>query len=204
MKEYLKVSGHGEKVTELNELCVQLRHTSTRDEVDVINELLTNFTSLSIQKKEWQEPNDWQPLLENTGSTLDECRAALLTLSDHHPRKWLSSAWMLKRQTLNLQWRNSLCAYSEVKPIYFLFKESHIADDSKRIDRIVFTIIPNCHYIFGGFKVCRYILIEISWNLLYSSANNFSLNLLWEDGQYFKIACSKLLEFSEKLGKNWN
>ena len=52
MKEYLKVSGHGEKVTELNELCVQLRHTSTRDEVDVINELLTNFTSLSIQKKE--------------------------------------------------------------------------------------------------------------------------------------------------------
>ena len=51
MREYLHVrGGHDVDIDSLNELCSKLAVTSTKEEVDIVNDLLTNFTSLTIQK----------------------------------------------------------------------------------------------------------------------------------------------------------
>ena len=52
MKTYLQVSGEEDDATQLEDLCRQLQRTSTREEVDHVNNLLSDFASLSIQKKE--------------------------------------------------------------------------------------------------------------------------------------------------------
>lgn len=52
MKEYLHRAGQSEEVDQLDALCEQLKNTSTRQEVDAISELLSNFTSLTLEKSE--------------------------------------------------------------------------------------------------------------------------------------------------------
>ena len=52
MKTYLEIKGEKDDASQLDELCEQLRRTTTREEVDHVNSLLSDFTSLSIQKKE--------------------------------------------------------------------------------------------------------------------------------------------------------
>ena len=52
MKTYLEITGEKNDASQLDELCEQLRRTSTREEVDHVSNLLSDFASLSIQKKE--------------------------------------------------------------------------------------------------------------------------------------------------------
>ena len=51
MKTYLNISGRTEDASQLEELCDKLKHVSTREDVDHVNQLLTNFASLAIEKK---------------------------------------------------------------------------------------------------------------------------------------------------------
>ena len=50
MKTYLNVSGLGVTTEQVNQLCQQLERSSTREEVDAVNTLLADFTSLTIKK----------------------------------------------------------------------------------------------------------------------------------------------------------
>ncbi|KAK2177940.1 hypothetical protein NP493_569g01083 [Ridgeia piscesae] len=50
MKEYLQQSGREKELSELDMLCDKLEHTSTREQLDVVGGLISNFTSLSIEK----------------------------------------------------------------------------------------------------------------------------------------------------------
>jgi hypothetical protein len=52
MKTYLNMSGHDEASAQVDQLCKQLEHSSTIEEVDAINSVLVGFTSLSIKKEE--------------------------------------------------------------------------------------------------------------------------------------------------------
>lgn len=52
MKTYLEITGEKDDASQLDDLCRQLRRTSTREQVDHVNNLLSDFASLSIQKKE--------------------------------------------------------------------------------------------------------------------------------------------------------
>lgn len=51
MKTYLNISGRTEDANQLEELCDQLKNVSTREDVDHVNQLLSNFASLAIEKK---------------------------------------------------------------------------------------------------------------------------------------------------------
>ena len=50
MKEYFHRSGRDQEVSELDMLCDKLEHTSTREQLDAVGDLISNFTSLSIEK----------------------------------------------------------------------------------------------------------------------------------------------------------
>lgn len=50
MKEYLQRSGREQELSELDMLCDKLEQTSTREQLDVVGGLISNFTSLSIEK----------------------------------------------------------------------------------------------------------------------------------------------------------
>lgn len=52
MKTYLEITGDRDDACQLDDLCQQLQRTSTREQVDHVNNLLSDFASLSIQKKE--------------------------------------------------------------------------------------------------------------------------------------------------------
>ncbi|XP_069124574.1 ankyrin repeat domain-containing protein 54-like [Argopecten irradians] len=51
MKTYLNLSGMSEDVTELDRLCDKLNEVSTREDVNHINILLSDFAGLTLQKK---------------------------------------------------------------------------------------------------------------------------------------------------------
>lgn len=50
MKTYLSVSGSGVTTEQVDELCQQLEQSNTREEVNAVNMLLADFTSMSIRK----------------------------------------------------------------------------------------------------------------------------------------------------------
>ncbi|KAK7112814.1 hypothetical protein V1264_012202 [Littorina saxatilis] len=50
MKTYLNISGMGEASEQVDQLCKRLEQSSTREEVDAVNTLLSGFTGLSIKK----------------------------------------------------------------------------------------------------------------------------------------------------------
>lgn len=52
MKTYLEITGEKDDASQLDDLCSQLQRTSTREQVDHVNNLLSDLASLSIQKKE--------------------------------------------------------------------------------------------------------------------------------------------------------
>ena len=58
MREYLCRTSPQTNVDELDDLCQQLQGTTTREEVDVVNQLLADFTSLRVTHR--REPS-WQP-----------------------------------------------------------------------------------------------------------------------------------------------
>lgn len=51
MKTYLNISGRTEDACQLEELCDRLKQVSTREDVDHVNQMLSNFASLTIEKK---------------------------------------------------------------------------------------------------------------------------------------------------------
>ncbi|OWF46486.1 ankyrin repeat domain-containing protein 54-like [Mizuhopecten yessoensis] len=51
MKTYLNLSGMSEDVTELDRLCDKLQQVSTREDVNHVNLLLSDFAGLTLQKK---------------------------------------------------------------------------------------------------------------------------------------------------------
>ena len=51
MKTYLSLSGNQEDADQLEELCSRLKISSTREEVDLVNNMLSDFASMSIEKK---------------------------------------------------------------------------------------------------------------------------------------------------------
>lgn len=52
MKAYLNISGMHQEADQLDQLCHQLQGVSTREEVDHVNTLLTDFACLNIQKSQ--------------------------------------------------------------------------------------------------------------------------------------------------------
>lgn len=50
MKTYLSMSGSGVTTEQVDELCQRLEQSSTREEVNAVNMLLADFTSMSIRK----------------------------------------------------------------------------------------------------------------------------------------------------------
>lgn len=52
MKTYLNISGRTEDACQLEELCDKLKQVTTREDVDHVNQLLSNFASLAIEKKD--------------------------------------------------------------------------------------------------------------------------------------------------------
>lgn len=52
MKAYLNISGLRQEAEQLDQLCQQLQGVSTREEVDHLNTLLTDFASLDIKKSQ--------------------------------------------------------------------------------------------------------------------------------------------------------
>lgn len=50
MTAYLRVSGQHEDADQLDQLCQQLEKTTTREQVDHVNSLMSEFASLNIQK----------------------------------------------------------------------------------------------------------------------------------------------------------
>lgn len=50
MKTYLNISGKPVGSEQIDELCRQLEHTTTREEVDAVNSLLSAFTSMTVDK----------------------------------------------------------------------------------------------------------------------------------------------------------
>lgn len=52
MKAYLNISGLRQEAEQLDQLCQQLQGVSTREEVDHLNSLLTDFASLDIKKSQ--------------------------------------------------------------------------------------------------------------------------------------------------------
>ncbi|XP_052067871.1 ankyrin repeat domain-containing protein 54-like [Mytilus californianus] len=50
MKTFLNISGQTENAGQLEELCDRLKQVSTREDVDHVNQLLSNFASLAIEK----------------------------------------------------------------------------------------------------------------------------------------------------------
>lgn len=52
MRTYLHLSGNEDDTEQVEQLCRQLEATTTREEVDVVNSLLADFTSLTLQKDE--------------------------------------------------------------------------------------------------------------------------------------------------------
>lgn len=57
MSEYLRVTGLTSEEEELNSICSKLEATSTKETVDEVNDLLTRFTSLTLQKSEGLRPS---------------------------------------------------------------------------------------------------------------------------------------------------
>ena len=53
MKTYLDLSGCHSDAEQLDLLCSQLAKTTTREEVDHVNSLLSDFATMSLIKKEW-------------------------------------------------------------------------------------------------------------------------------------------------------
>ena len=49
MKEYLSRAGHTEGLPQLDELCDKLESTTSISELDVISELLTDFTNMNLK-----------------------------------------------------------------------------------------------------------------------------------------------------------
>lgn len=59
MKAYLNISGLRQEAEQLDQLCQQLQGVSTREEVDHLNTLLTDFASLDIKKSQaWCNSQD--------------------------------------------------------------------------------------------------------------------------------------------------
>ncbi|XP_050392061.1 ankyrin repeat domain-containing protein 54 [Patella vulgata] len=52
MKTYLNLSGMKDDASQIEELCARLHITSSRDELDNINNLLSDFTSMNIRQEE--------------------------------------------------------------------------------------------------------------------------------------------------------
>nr|KAG5710146.1 hypothetical protein BaRGS_006665 [Batillaria attramentaria] len=50
MKTYLHLSGQPDDSAQVDQLCQQLEHTTTREEVDTVNSLLADFTNMTLQK----------------------------------------------------------------------------------------------------------------------------------------------------------
>lgn len=50
MSAYLRISGQLDDANQLDDLCLQLQKTTTREEVDHMNALLSDFASMNIQK----------------------------------------------------------------------------------------------------------------------------------------------------------
>lgn len=59
MKAYLNISGLRQEAEQLDQLCQQLQGVSTREEVEHLNTLLTDFASLDIKKSQaWCNSQD--------------------------------------------------------------------------------------------------------------------------------------------------
>jgi hypothetical protein len=52
MRTYLNLSGMHQEAEQLDDLCQQLQRVSTREEVDHLNSILTDFASLNIEKSQ--------------------------------------------------------------------------------------------------------------------------------------------------------
>lgn len=51
LKTFLNLSGRATDADELDQLCGQLQRVTTREEVDHVNSMLSDFASLNIENK---------------------------------------------------------------------------------------------------------------------------------------------------------